>query len=67
MFQVSGLVKSASISGLRTSFSQAFAGEVDPIGVVDHPVEDRIVHNAHRIEVSGESLRRAWAQSSKSA
>jgi hypothetical protein len=22
--------------------SQAFAGEVDPVGVVDHPVEDRI-------------------------
>ena len=42
MFQVGGLVKSASISERRTLLSQAFAGEVDPVGVVDHPVEDRI-------------------------
>jgi len=42
MFQVGGLVKSASTSERRTLLSQAFAGEVDPVGVVDHPVEDRI-------------------------
>jgi DNA replication protein DnaC len=30
-------------------------------------VLDRLVHNAHRIELSGESLRRARGQSSKSA
>jgi DNA replication protein DnaC len=28
---------------------------------------DRLVHNAHRIELSGESLRRARGQKSKSA
>ena len=36
------MVKSASISEHRTLLSQAFAGEVDPVGVVDHPIEDRI-------------------------
>jgi len=42
MFQVTGLVKLVSISSRRTLLSQAFAGEVDPVGVVDYSIEDRI-------------------------
>ena len=42
MFQVTGLVKLASISSRRTLLSQAFAGEVDPVGVVDYAIKDRI-------------------------
>ena len=41
-FRLSGLVKTALISRRRTLLSQNFAGETDPIGVVDHPIEDRV-------------------------
>ena len=42
MFRLSGLVKTASISRRRTLLSQTFAGEIDPISVVDHLIEDGV-------------------------
>lgn len=47
MFQVTGLVKLSSISSRRTLLSQAFAGEVDPVGVVDYAIEDRVGQRRH--------------------
>jgi hypothetical protein len=53
MFQVTGLVKLVSISSRRTLLSQAFAGEVDPVGVVDYSIEDHQTFGVGSQEAAG--------------